>query len=301
VLLSRAKPFAVERDPAAVAAKLTALGRPAWPSVVAFQRDLAGLRWASNELAVQFWEVEPDQDDPLRLEETMVPIGSVEGDGDATAYMNEAGEVFSNFGRRSSSIEKYIEQAAMAQAILAFGAKSDKRPLFWVYLRPALGEALAEALSLSGSRVREASDVYEHWWADGRIVLCHRAYDEVCARQDVAITTALVDAVHVLTRAHGVSPALFVHVAAAPTTMVHLTPEEAAKVPDEHAWKGTRYTFGDESGPRDGSVWVVGEGEDLRVEEYIKSQGALLDWSTTDATGTMYRMLPRAPWQAPRP
>ena len=98
LLVARAEPFAVEREEPAVAARLAACGRPVWRCLLDFQRDFAGLRWPSNELAIQFTEIEPDQEDPLHLEETMVPIGSVAGDGDATAYMNEAGEVFSNFG-----------------------------------------------------------------------------------------------------------------------------------------------------------------------------------------------------------
>ena len=67
--MSRAKPFAVERDPEVVAARLAACGRPVWPSVLAFQRDFAGLRWPSNELALEFREIEPDPDDPFHLDD----------------------------------------------------------------------------------------------------------------------------------------------------------------------------------------------------------------------------------------
>jgi hypothetical protein len=298
-LLSRAQPFAVERDPSAVAAKLTACGRPAWESVLDFQRDIGGLRWPSNELAIQFREIEPDEDDLLHLEETMVPIGSVAGDGDATAYMNEAGEVFSNFGRRSSSVTSYIEQAAMSQAIPALGGaprsegESEAQPRFSVYLRPALGDALAEALSMSTTRVPEASDAYEQWWADSRILLRHRSYDALSARQDVAITSSLAAAVHVLSRARSVLPALFVHVGATPVTYLRLSPEDAAKIPDEHSWSGTRYAFGNEADFGDGSVWIVGDGEGLRVQEYIKYNGVLHDWNTIDAAGATYHILPR--------
>jgi hypothetical protein len=227
----------------------------------------------------------------------MVPIGSVAGDGDAMAYMNEAGEVFSNFGRRSSSVTSYIEQTAMAQAILAFGVasasegESKVQPGFAVYLRPALGEALAEALSLSTNRVPEASDAYEQWWADNGLLLRHRSYDALCARQDVAITSSLAAAVHVLSRARSVLPELFVHIGASLSTYLSLSPEEAAKIPDEHSWRGTRYAFGAESNFGDGSVWIVGEGEDLRVHEYIKYDGVLHDWITIDAAGATYRTL----------
>jgi len=292
--LSRATPIHVERDRDVLSARLTALGRREWPAALDFQRDLAGLGWPSNVLGIELRPIEADPDDPLAraLEESMVPIGSVEGDGDATAYINEAGEVFSSFGPRSSSIVTYIEQAAMWAECAA-----ESHPRFAVFLRPALGEALAAALSLSGSFVPEASDVYERWWANGRLRLRHRAYDEICARQDVVTTASLADACHVLARAHGVSPGLFVHVGAAPTTYLQLSPGEAAEVPDERSWRGTRYSFGNESGAAHGSVWVVGEGEDMRVHEYIKHEGALHTWITIDSAGATSRHLPSPPWQ----
>jgi hypothetical protein len=148
-------------------------------------------------------------------------------------------------------------------------------------------------------RVEEASDAYEQWWADDRVLLGHRSYDDVCARQDVVLTASLADAVDVLARAHHASPALRVHVGAHPTTYERFSPEEAAAFPEEHSWNGTRYAFGNETGHGEGSVWIVGEGEGLRVHEYIRHDGVLDDWITIDAAGATYRHVVRGSWTRP--
>ena len=109
------------------------------------------------------------------------------------------------------------------------------------------------------------------------------------------MTNSLGAAVDVLSRARTLLPALFVHLAASPVTYVRLLPEEVADIPDERSWQGARYDYGDENDFGDGTVWIVGEGEDLRVHEYIRYNGVLHGYNTTDATGSVFRQLVTRP------
>ena len=206
--------------------------------------------------------------------------------------MNEAGEVFSDAGSRSSSIVSAIEQAAMRQEALAPGS-------LYVTVGPPLGDPLAAALGLS--IVPEASDAYQAWWRSGGITMGHARFRDpsaVTSRVDWLTTRSLDEAVAVIEAAGRLAPEGGVSLGPlGGVASIRLAPEEAAQIPAIESWGSApgarRYAMRTPWEDRTGVVWVLGEPGARRIEEYSISveSGRLLEWASYTRDGVTVRNL----------
>ena len=297
-LLAEAVRFDVERDRTELAHRLRACCRPVLESALELQRAYGGLSWGpegrSNDLGIVFRKPSADPEHhPVGLREpTMVPIGSIAGAGDTdTAYIDEAGEIVTEYGLRSASIEKYIEQAAMLEL-----TPWPRR--LQVSIRPPLGAPLAAALGLSP--VPEASDVYQQWWRSESVEMRHLSVPgSTEAKADLLQTGSIDEAARVFAVAARLHPGVAVNVSPAEgVDPVHLSVEEAASLPSVDAFAAVpgaqRYPLGTMWDDVTGVVWVVPGADGVTVHRFrLDEAGSIRGWYTLDARGVIGRVVKR--------
>lgn len=284
-LLARASRDRALRSPAVVAGRLRRTGQPVFDLALAFQAAFGGTAWTpegyDNALGLWLRAPPPRPDRSIQPGVPFVRIGSVRGDGDSVCYLDERGEVWNSYGGRSGTFSAYLEQAALREAL--------DRPddTLEVTVRPPLGEPLARALGLSPAP--EATDDYQTWWTSPSIDLCHflPAHPPVdFTHSDLLLASRLEDAVHVLEVATSLRPGIGFGLARRPGVL-HETPAPGHpdRAPDPAAWSSVhgahRFPMRSRWDDVQGVLWVIGSGQELRVEDYRLAQdGSVLEWTT---------------------
>ncbi|KYF60162.1 hypothetical protein BE04_33865 [Sorangium cellulosum] len=279
----------IARDRESVARRLAECHRPLFAAAIDFEHLYGGLSWGEDTLGIYYDEPMRDENDPLDLDGTMVPIGS---EGVCGLFMNEAGEVITQPNVKSASIEKYIEQRALLSAAEAHRA-------YRVKVRPATGDVLAASLGLTV--LSEATDAYQAYFALGGVLLRHYRQQEVYeARADLVLAPSLEHVAAILeSAAHVVgSPRVSVHRVGA--TVVRLSADEESSIPPTGSWSAApdavRFECGDEDDHHDGTVWLIGAPGSRRIEQYqTTAEGRLLSWTTYEDGKATLRLPSGAP------
>ncbi|WP_437648870.1 hypothetical protein [Sorangium sp. So ce362] len=272
-----------ERVPESIARRLAACHRPAFAAAIDFEELYGGLSWGEDPLGIYYDEPMRDENDPLDLDGTMVPIGS---EGVCGLFMNDAGEVITQPNVKSASIEKYIEQRALFATVEAQRA-------YRVKVRPAAGGALAATLGLAV--IPEATDAYQAYFeADGVLLRHHRQPEVYEARADLALAPSLEHVAAILESAARAvdSPRVSIHRLGA--RMIRLSAGQESCIPSMSSWStepdAVRFDYGDEDDHRDGVVWLLGAPGSRRVEQYVTTtDGRLLSWTTYEEKGATLR------------
>ncbi len=165
--LATARRDNIERDPAVIAEKLTLIGRPVWPCVLAFEQTYGGLWWPAgsdrDQLGIYYDPPLEDGADPLSLDLTQVPIGAI---GVLGLFMNEVGIVTVQPYTRHASIEVFLERLAL-----------ERLPrLTTLAIQSPAGEHLAAALGAQA--IAEATDRYQAWWSGDDLLIRHERPSE---------------------------------------------------------------------------------------------------------------------------